>query len=58
LQTSVSIANQEAIDLTLPLARQKQMGVIAKRPLDNIAWRYSLPAETFERIRTWWRACD
>jgi aryl-alcohol dehydrogenase-like predicted oxidoreductase len=48
LQTSVSIADQEAIDLTLPLAQQRQMGVIAKRPLANAAWRYaSKPAETY-----------
>jgi aryl-alcohol dehydrogenase-like predicted oxidoreductase len=48
LQTSVSIADQEAIELTLPLARERQMGVIAKRPLANAAWRYaSKPAETY-----------
>jgi aryl-alcohol dehydrogenase-like predicted oxidoreductase len=57
LQTSVSVADQEALELTLPLAASRQMGVIAKRPLANVAWRYARrPAEPYyqpywERLR-------
>ncbi len=40
LQTSVSIADQEGFTLTLPLARERGLGVIAKRPIANVAWRY------------------
>lgn len=39
LQTSLSIADQEAMELTIPLAREHGMGIIAKRPLANAAWR-------------------
>jgi aryl-alcohol dehydrogenase-like predicted oxidoreductase len=47
LQTSVSIADQEALDLTLPLARRREIGVIAKRPLANAAWRYTRRPESY-----------
>ncbi|MGH7247213.1 MAG: aldo/keto reductase, partial [Pseudomonadota bacterium] len=39
LQTSLSLADQEAIDLTIPKAYERGMGVIAKRSLANAAWR-------------------
>jgi aryl-alcohol dehydrogenase-like predicted oxidoreductase len=57
LQTSINIADQEAIELTLPLAREKKMGVIAKRPIANAAWKTghrpidSYHHEYFERLR-------
>jgi aryl-alcohol dehydrogenase-like predicted oxidoreductase len=53
LQTSVSVADQSVIDLTLPLARARNVGVIAKRPLANVAWRYvRKPSEPY--YQTYW----
>ena len=57
LQTSINIADQEAINLTVPLAREKQMGIIAKRPIANAAWKTghrpidSYHHEYWERLR-------
>jgi aryl-alcohol dehydrogenase-like predicted oxidoreductase len=57
LQTSISIADQEAINLVLPLAREKNIGLIAKRPIANAAWKAghkpidSYQHEYWERLR-------
>jgi aryl-alcohol dehydrogenase-like predicted oxidoreductase len=38
LQTSISIADQQEIDFTLPAAIERNMGIIAKRPIADGAW--------------------
>lgn len=41
LQTSVSIADQSAIETNIKSAKEKNIGVIAKRPIANAVWRNS-----------------
>lgn len=48
LQISVSIADQSPIDGNIPLAAEKGLGIIAKRPIANAVWRHdSKPAESY-----------
>jgi len=54
LQISLSIADQEALDTTLPLAGRRGLGIIAKRPLANAAWRTG-KAPTNGYHREYWR---
>ena len=57
LQTSINIADQEAISQIIPLARARNIGLIAKRPLANFAWKTghkpinSYHHEYYERLR-------
>ncbi|WP_308634075.1 aldo/keto reductase [Paenibacillus silvisoli] len=39
LETSVNIADQEAVTLTIPEAQRRGIGVVAKRPIANAAWK-------------------
>jgi len=53
LQTSINIADQEAIRLTLPEAQKRGIGVIAKRPIANAAWLHrSKPDDKY--LHTYW----
>jgi aryl-alcohol dehydrogenase-like predicted oxidoreductase len=58
LQTSINIADQGAIADVVPLARERGIGVIAKRPLANFAWKTGHKPinpyhhEYYERLRT------
>jgi aryl-alcohol dehydrogenase-like predicted oxidoreductase len=54
LQTSISIADQQAIDMLLPITRENNMGVIAKRPIANAAWR-DAKEPTGEYQHTYWK---
>jgi aryl-alcohol dehydrogenase-like predicted oxidoreductase len=50
LQISVSVADQQAIDLVLPKAAARRMAVIAKRPIANAVWRSrSAPDDWYTR---------
>jgi aryl-alcohol dehydrogenase-like predicted oxidoreductase len=50
LQISVNLADQQAIDLVLPKATERKMGVIAKRPIANAVWRNgAAPSEWYTR---------
>jgi len=39
IETSVNICDQANIDTLLPLAQQNNIGILAKRPIANAAWR-------------------
>ena len=39
IETSISICDQANIDTVLPLARRNNIGILAKRPIANAAWK-------------------
>lgn len=58
LETSVNIADQEVIDLTLAEAAKRGMGVTAKRPIANAAWAFETMEETAYPFVYWNRLRD
>lgn len=55
LQTSLNIADQEPLELTLPVAQQQNMGVIIKRPIANAAWCYGAKQPGDDYHVEYWR---
>ena len=55
LQTSVNIADQLGIERILPEAVEKNMGVIAKRPIANACWKYATEEECPPYPRPYWQ---
>jgi aryl-alcohol dehydrogenase-like predicted oxidoreductase len=53
VQVSINVADQEALDSTVPLARQLGTGVIAKRPVANGLWRTTSRPER-NRFHAYW----
>jgi aryl-alcohol dehydrogenase-like predicted oxidoreductase len=53
LETSLNIADQEAIELTLPEALKRGIGVTIKRPVANVAWRTGQKPDN-EYAHTYW----
>lgn len=61
IQTSINICDQANIDRVLPVTRDHGIGVIAKRPLANAAWKdlneqpgfYARYAETYTERLAW-----
>ncbi|WP_168119005.1 aldo/keto reductase [Paenibacillus sp. HB172176] len=53
LETSVNIADQEAITLTIPEAQRRGIGVVAKRPIANAAWKTGKKPESSYQHTYW-----
>ena len=52
IETSVNIVDQANIDLVLPIAQKHNVGVLAKRPIANGAWRDASEQKAFYKNYT------
>jgi aryl-alcohol dehydrogenase-like predicted oxidoreductase len=50
LQISISIADQEAIELALPAAKKRGIGVIVKRPIANAIWKEASKPDPYYQV--------
>lgn len=55
LQTSINVADQLVLEQALPLAAKASMGVIAKRPVANVAWRFGAEGPDDGYHSSYWR---
>ncbi len=55
LQTSINVADQLVLDQALPLAAKASMGVIAKRPVANVVWRFGAEGPEDGYHSSYWR---
>ncbi|QYK56502.1 MAG: aldo/keto reductase [Fimbriimonadaceae bacterium] len=53
IQLSLSVCDQEAIDLVLPVTQANDLGVIVKRPVANAVWASPEPPESAYRKPYW-----
>jgi aryl-alcohol dehydrogenase-like predicted oxidoreductase len=58
VETSVNLADQRSIERSLPAAKERGLGVIAKRPAANAPWRYAERPAAEDVALYWerWRA--
>ena len=54
IQTSINVAEQRVLGLALPKAHAAGIGVIAKRPVANVAWRWGAEAPTNSYHQAYW----
>jgi len=54
IQTSINVAEQQVLGLALPKAHAAGIGVIAKRPVANVAWRWGAVAPTNSYHQAYW----